>query len=97
MAGYSKRSLVEKLGIKEGAEILILNAPGDYDQSLAPLPSGVSRKKKAERIYGIHPIFYKTKTGTTEGISNTKKTPSSQRNFMDFVAKGDFESEDRLK
>jgi hypothetical protein len=41
MAGYSKRSLPEKLGIKEGTEIGILNAPPDYDQTLIPLPKGV--------------------------------------------------------
>ncbi len=43
MAGYSKRSLVDKLGIKPGCKVLILNAPQGYDQTLGPLPDGVTR------------------------------------------------------
>jgi hypothetical protein len=42
MAGYSKRSLVEKLGIKPGANLIILNAPEGYDKTLGALPAGVS-------------------------------------------------------
>jgi hypothetical protein len=41
MTGYSKRSLVEKLGIKPGASLMILNAPEGYDQALGALPDGV--------------------------------------------------------
>lgn len=41
MAGYSKRSLVEKLGIKPGANIMILNAPEGYDATLGELPAHV--------------------------------------------------------
>jgi len=41
-AGYSKRSLVEKLGIKEPGVIAILNPPDGYDATLGPLPEGVT-------------------------------------------------------
>ena len=44
MAGYSKRSLVDKLGIKDGWAIAILNAPKEYARTLGKLPSGVTRK-----------------------------------------------------
>jgi uncharacterized RDD family membrane protein YckC len=40
-AGYSKRSLVEKLGIPPGARIAILNAPRGYRTNLGKLPPGV--------------------------------------------------------
>jgi uncharacterized RDD family membrane protein YckC len=40
-AGYSKRSLVEKLGIPPGARIAILNAPRGYRTTLGKLPPGV--------------------------------------------------------
>src|SRR5258705_13833740 len=40
-AGYSKRSLVEKLGIPPGAQIAILNAPRGYRATLGKLPPGV--------------------------------------------------------
>ena len=37
-AGYSKRTLVDKLGIKPGARIIILNPPRDYEETLGELP-----------------------------------------------------------
>jgi len=43
VAGYSRRSLVEKLGIKDGATIAILNAPRGYDRTLGRLPKQVDR------------------------------------------------------
>ncbi len=42
MAGYSQRSLVEKLGIKPGTRIAILNAPRGYRATLGKLPAGVT-------------------------------------------------------
>ena len=42
MAGYSKRSLVAKLGIKAGSPIAILGAPRHYRATLGPLPRGVA-------------------------------------------------------
>ncbi len=38
MAGYSPRSLVEKLGIKEGDNLLFVQAPADFKKTLGPLP-----------------------------------------------------------
>jgi hypothetical protein len=45
MAGYSKRSLVDKLGIKSGASVLILEAPKGFAKTLGPLPKGVAVAK----------------------------------------------------
>jgi hypothetical protein len=45
MAGYSKRSLVDKLGIKPGASVLILEAPKGYAKTLGPLPKDVAVAK----------------------------------------------------
>jgi hypothetical protein len=45
-AGYSKRTLVEKLGIKDGATIAILNAPRGYARTLGRLPP-VQRRERA--------------------------------------------------
>ncbi len=42
LAGYSHRSLVEKLGIKPGMRIAILNAPRGYRATLGKLPAGVT-------------------------------------------------------
>ncbi len=40
-AGYSKRSLVEKLGIKPGYLVRLVNAPEGYFELLGSLPEGV--------------------------------------------------------
>ncbi|MEE9170945.1 MAG: DUF3052 domain-containing protein [bacterium] len=41
-AGYFKRTLVQKLGIKEGARAIFINAPENYDKILGPLPDKLS-------------------------------------------------------
>ena len=46
MAGYSGRPLVQKLGIKPGTTIAILNAPKGYERTLGKLPP-VTRKSNA--------------------------------------------------
>ena len=45
-AGYSKRSLVEKLGLKDGFAIAILGAPENYAATLGKLPPGVKQVNK---------------------------------------------------
>ena len=53
MAGYSKRSLIDKLGIKEGYRVAILGAPPHYATTLGKLPPGVefSRKLQGEKDF----------------------------------------------
>ena len=46
MAGYSGKPLVQKLGIKDGWAIAILNAPNGYERTLK-LPDNVRRKANA--------------------------------------------------
>ena len=38
MAGYSPKSLVDKLGIKEGRKALFISSPSDYPATLGKLP-----------------------------------------------------------
>lgn len=40
-AGYSGTPLARKLGIKEGATVVLLEAPPRFEDELAPLPGGV--------------------------------------------------------
>jgi hypothetical protein len=57
-AGYSKRSLVEKLGIKPHSKIAILDPPADFDKTLGPLPEGVSMRSKLDKNFDfIHAFF----------------------------------------
>lgn len=46
MAGYSKRSLVDKLGIKAGYKVLFVNPPENYFEILGSLPENVRRLKQ---------------------------------------------------
>jgi hypothetical protein len=39
MAGYSGRSVVQKLGIKPGFRIFVVGAPASYDDVIGPLPA----------------------------------------------------------
>lgn len=42
MAGYSGTPLATKLGIREGARLVLLGAPDGFPATLEPLPDGVS-------------------------------------------------------
>lgn len=55
MAGYSSRSLVDKLGIKPGTRIAIVNAPRGYRGTLGVLPAGVSI---ASSVRGRFPFIH---------------------------------------
>jgi len=48
VAGYSKRTLAEKLGIKQNAQITILDAPANYKNTLGALPAGVTVKRQLD-------------------------------------------------
>ncbi len=45
-AGYSKKSLVEKLGIKPGRTTAILNSPPGYAATLGKLPADVQLQRE---------------------------------------------------
>ena len=43
MAGYSGTPLSQKLGIKPGARLHLINAPADFAVTLGPLPAAVEQ------------------------------------------------------
>lgn len=45
-SGYSGTPLATKLGIKEGATLLVTGDPGYFDEIVAPLPPGVIMRRK---------------------------------------------------
>ncbi|HSV63122.1 MAG TPA: DUF3052 domain-containing protein [Chthoniobacterales bacterium] len=57
MAGYSKTPLAQKLGIKPGAKVAVLNGPIGYPKWLAPLPEKISFTDKAEAGAGFVHLF----------------------------------------
>ncbi len=51
MAGYSGTPLARKLGIKDGALVVLLDAPDGFEAELEPLPDGVDvRRRLADGI-----------------------------------------------
>ncbi len=59
MAGYSSRSLVDKLGIKPGHRMAIQNAPSGYDKTLGVLPAGVTRSETLRGLLDFIQFFTK--------------------------------------
>lgn len=61
-AGYSKRSLVEKLGIKPNSRLSIVHAPDGFDVTLGPLPPGVmALRKPTKDLDFIHAFFLESR------------------------------------
>ena len=44
--GHSKRTLVEKLGIKPGRQVAVLGAPASYPSLLGALPAGATLRSR---------------------------------------------------
>jgi hypothetical protein len=57
MAGYSGTPLARKLGIKEGARVLVVNGPKGYRDLVAPLPEGVTFLARAGRDMEVVHVF----------------------------------------
>ena len=72
-AGYSRRALVEKLGIKDGARIAILNAPEGYHETLGELPEGVVVLDGLEGPLDFIHIFAKGTAQLTEELSRLRE------------------------
>ena len=61
-AGYSKRSLVDKLGIKADSRVAIIHAPDGYEQTLGALPAGVKPTAKPSLDLDFIQAFFKEST-----------------------------------
>jgi len=71
-AGYSKKSLVEKLGIREGFAISIIGAPQDYAATLGKLPCGVKQTKKLEGPLDFIQFFCSKRSQLEENFQRLK-------------------------
>jgi hypothetical protein len=62
MAGYSKKPLAEKLGIRNGQKIYIGNAPPKYIQTLGNLPAATTLMKSLDGLCDFIQFFSHEKT-----------------------------------
>ena len=75
-AGYSKKSLVEKLGIKDGFTISIVGAPRNYATTLGELPSGVKQRKKLEGPFDFLQFFCSKRSRLEDNFPTLKEALS---------------------
>ncbi len=57
MVGYSGTPLAGKLGIKEGALIVLLGAPDGFEAELEPLPDGVRVRRRLQAGIDVAVLF----------------------------------------
>lgn len=71
-AGYSGTPLAKKLGIKENASVITINAPDHYPDLLAPLPSGVSIGNSAMPDTDVVHFFTNSRDELARGLAKYK-------------------------
>lgn len=72
MAGYSGTPLVKKLGIKEGFNILIVNAPNDFEHQLE-LPEHVTLRGNSKKPLDFVVLFVKSQDALKKEFSRYAK------------------------
>jgi hypothetical protein len=70
MAGYSGRSVVQKLGIKPGFRIFVDGAPSSYDAVIGPLPADVTLAPRLKAPLDMAHVF------ATQAAVLRKKLPA---------------------
>lgn len=73
MAGYSKRPLPEKLGIKPGQKIYLGNSPNGYRKTLGPLPAGATLLKTLRGNCEFIQFFAKERSQLEASFPGLKK------------------------
>jgi hypothetical protein len=72
-AGYSKKPLVDKLGIKPGYRIEVINPPTDYVKLLGALPDDVALNEAASGALDFIHIFTTRREELEERFSRLKQ------------------------
>ena len=62
MAGYSKKALQSKLGLKPGQIVIFINPPSDYSTHLGALPEGIELKSELSGGFHFIQMFTKHKS-----------------------------------
>ncbi|QQS48553.1 MAG: DUF3052 family protein [Acidobacteriota bacterium] len=73
MAGYSGTPLAKKLGIREGTNIVAIDAPEGYRDLLDPLPARVSFFTKVDRSTDIVHIFTTSRSDLSIALEEFRK------------------------
>jgi hypothetical protein len=68
-AGYSGTPLAKKLGIGEGARVLVVDAPDDYEELVAPLPPGVARVARLDAKTDVVHFFTRSRAALAKALA----------------------------
>ena len=69
LAGYSGTPLAKKLGIGAGARVLVVDAPDDYDDLVAPLPPGVTRVARLDAKTDLVHLFTRSRARLDKALA----------------------------
>jgi hypothetical protein len=72
-AGYSRRSLVEKLGIKRGERVVLLAAPAGFASILGALPAGATLARGLTPASAMIIAFSKESKSLKAGFGRWKR------------------------
>lgn len=72
MAGYSKRTLAAKLGLKSGLTVYLVNPPKNYGDTLGPLPEAITFVAPPEPAIDIIQFFTKSRSELETEIPRLK-------------------------
>jgi hypothetical protein len=72
--GYSGAPLTKKLGFKERNLVLLIDAPKDYAQLVAPMPAGVQFIFRPSRSVDIAHLFVSRRITLSKHLSELRET-----------------------
>ena len=70
--GYSAKPLATKLGIKEGFELHLINAPQEYPQLIEPLPAGTRIATRLSKNADLVHLFTTSKADLARRLSSLR-------------------------
>ena len=73
MAGYSGTPLAKKLGIKEQAKVVAVDAPKGYRELLEPLPASVQLSAKIDKTTDIVHVFSTKKSQLSRALASYRE------------------------
>ncbi len=73
-SGYSKKPLAEKLGVKPGFRVAVLNAPVGYRKKLGALPDGVTTTHLLEQPMDFIHFFVRNKAELEAEFARLKQS-----------------------
>ena len=76
--GYSGTPLAKKLGIKEESILLLIEAPQEYAQLVAPLPAGVQFATRLGPSVDIAHLFVTRRSALSKHLSRLRKALNVQ-------------------